>query len=140
MRSVVLASVISLAATLFVATPGMAGERAEAAILQIASAQVARSTGEVYAFPNPARQVSAVTFHAEVGAATGVELLVYNAAGELVHQGQLSGDPSMIQGNAAYEYQWNLSNVASGSYFLVVRADQNGRPSTVARKAFTVVQ
>ncbi len=140
MRSLLLASTISLAAVLFVAAPVRAGESTGADGYQMASAQVSRTVGEVYAFPNPARQVPTVTFHAEVGAASGVELLVFNAAGELVHQGQLSGDPSVIQGNSAYEYQWNLNNVASGSYFLVVRADQNGRSNTVARKAFTVIQ
>ena len=140
MRSVVLATAIQLAVTLLAASPASAGERAGAADSQLALAQTGRAVGEVYAFPNPARQVAAVTFHAEVAGATGVELRVYNAAGELVHEGQLSGDPSVTAGGSAYEYQWNLANVASGNYFLIVSADRDGRSDVVAKKTFSVIQ
>ena len=140
MRSVVLATAIQLAVTLLAVAPVSADERAGAADSQIALAQTSQRVGEVYAFPNPARQVSAVTFHAEVSGAAGISLRVYNAAGELVHEGQLSGDPSVTAGGSAYEYQWNLANVASGNYYLIVSADRDGRSDVVARKTFSVVQ
>lgn len=89
------------------------------------------AANEIYAFPNPARQVPAVTFHADVAGAHGVELLVFNVAGELVHEGRLSGNN---------EYRWNLSDVSPGTYTLIVRAGKGGASSIVARKHFTVLQ
>jgi hypothetical protein len=92
---------------------------------------------EVYAFPNPAVATSAVTFHAGIDNATGAQFRVYDAAGQLVHEGQLSGDPSIIQGTSAYEYKWNIGSLASGAYFLVVKADGT---QAVAKKTFIVVR
>lgn len=130
MRKTILAAVVVLAG-MTVSAPIQALETSgHAFVTQTASA---------YAFPNPARQAPSVTFHAEVGQASGVRVSVYNVAGELVHEGQVNGDPMVIDGAHAYEYKWDLSNVASGSYFLIVRADGVDGRGVVAKKSFTVI-
>jgi len=133
--------------TLIIATALLASFLATAVVsasergaYQVASAALGRAAGEVYAFPNPARQVPSVTFHAEVGDADGVQVSVYNVAGDLVHEGRLNGNPAIVQGASAYEYQWNLSDVASGSYVLIVRAQLGDGQDVIAKKAFTVIQ
>ena len=106
--------------------------------LALATLAAPARAASAYAFPNPARQAPSVTFHAEVGQASGVRVSVYNVAGELVHEGQVTGDPAVIEGAPAYEYKWDLANVASGSYFLIVRADVDGG-NVIAKKSFTVI-
>ncbi len=105
--------------------------------VQYASAKSAFQ--EVYAFPNPATATTAVTFHAGIDNATGLQIRVYNVAGELIHEGQLAGDPSIIQGSSAYEYKWNFGNLASGAYFLIVKAQRDGSDA-IAKKTFVVVR
>ena len=98
------------------------------------------SFGDVYAYPNPATETSAVTFHAGIEDASGIEFRVYDAAGQQVHEVQLSGDPSTIGGARAYEYKWNFGNLASGAYFLVAKAQKENGQATIARKTFVVVR
>ncbi|MBV9080415.1 MAG: T9SS type A sorting domain-containing protein [Elusimicrobia bacterium] len=136
-RSVVLATTVSM---LLALSPVFGAEGPAA--YQVASANVNIAISpvrEVYAYPNPARGSSTVTFHAEVANAAGVEVSVYNTSGELVHQGQISGDGSLINGAPTYEYRWNTGNVASGCYFIVVKAQGVDGQDVYARKAFTVI-
>jgi hypothetical protein len=93
---------------------------------------------EVYAYPNPVTQSSAVTFHAGVDEATGLEFAVYDVAGQRVHEVQLSGDPTNLGNSRGYEYRWNFGGLASGAYFLVAKAQKEGG-SYAARKATFVV-
>jgi hypothetical protein len=85
--------------------------------------------GEVYAFPNPAKNGKSPVIHVEVGVADGVELKFYDAAGELIHQDEISGMPSIIDDGQgpqyAYEYIWQ-NNIPSGTYIYVIRAHKNG--------------
>jgi hypothetical protein len=83
------------------------------------------SAGAVYAFPNPASGV-APTIHLEVGLADMIELKIYDAAGELVHEASLSGAPAAVNGVPAYEYAWDTSSVASGLYLFRARARRSG--------------
>ena len=127
-----------LMATMAVLSATLVARAAADQPVQYASAK--SSFHEVYAFPNPATSTSVVTFHAGIDNATGLQVRVYNVAGELVHEGQLSGDPSIIQGSSAYEYKWNFGDLASGAYFLVVKAQKDGESDAIARKTFVVVR
>jgi hypothetical protein len=113
----------------------LVGRLAAAEPVLLASART--SFDEVYAYPNPAVATSAVTFHAGITSATGLTLKVYDTAGQLVHEGSVAGDPSIIAGSSAYEYKWNFGDLASGAYFLIVKADGAG---AVAKKTFVVVR
>jgi len=130
-RSTVIAAVMAVALGTI--------SRVQAADQPVQYASAKSAFQEVYAFPNPATATSAVTFHAAIENASGLQVRVYNVAGELIHEGQLSGDPSIIRGSSAYEYKWNFGNLASGAYFLVVKAERDGS-SAVAKKTFVVVR
>jgi hypothetical protein len=133
-RSTVLTAVVAVAMGLVLASRATASDQP----VQYASAKGAFH--EVYAFPNPAKDTSAVTFHAGIDNATGLQVKVYNIAGELIHEGSLSGDPSIIQGSSAYEYKWNFGDLASGAYFLVVKAQTDNGTDSIAKKTFVVVR
>ena len=106
-------------------------------LLLLSGTAAAGPFGEVYAYPNPAVSAVQVTFHAQVENASGAEFSVYTTAGELIHQGQVAGDPSIINGKSAYEYKYQFAGLASGAYFLVVRAHQ-ASGDVIARKFFIV--
>jgi len=83
--------------------------------------------GEVYSYPNPAKRGKCPTLHIEVGLADILEVRIYNVAGELVHSAEISGSNyKTINGKYAYEYNWDISNIASGVYIYLVRAKKNG--------------
>ncbi|MBI5573280.1 MAG: fibronectin type III domain-containing protein [Elusimicrobia bacterium] len=84
--------------------------------------------GEVYSFPNPAKRGVNLKIHIECGVADKVEIKMYNIAGELVHSTELYGMPSDIRGKYAYEYNWDISDIASGVYIYIVRAKKSGYP------------
>ena len=82
--------------------------------------------GDVYAFPNPAKDVPP-TLHVEAPGADRVSLSFHNAAGEAVHRAELDA-PGMIddgQGaEPAFEYAWG--DIGPGVYYVRVTATRNG--------------
>ena len=97
--------------------------------------------GEVYAFPNPAKGGYRPTIHIECGIADSVEIRIYNIAGELVHQTELSGDTYQVLSNKYYyyEYPWDISNIASGVYIYLIKAEKQGeQPIKVLKKCAVI--
>lgn len=88
-------------------------------------------TGEVYAFPNPARHGRKPAIHVEAGIADQVTLRFYDLTGKLVHEARLSDIPKIINDGQgpeyAYEYLWD-QDMPSGSYLCSVRVRKDGHP------------
>lgn len=82
--------------------------------------------GEVYSFPNPAKLCNP-TIHFECGVADIVEIRIYNIAAELVKSIEIIDSPQIINGKYAYEYTWDVNDVASGVYICLVRAHKDGK-------------
>ncbi|MBI5574460.1 MAG: lamin tail domain-containing protein, partial [Elusimicrobia bacterium] len=82
--------------------------------------------GEIYSFPNPAKRGKCPTLHIECGVADKVEIRIYNIAAELVDSTELYGTPQTIRNKYAYEYNWDISDIASGVYIYVIRAKKSG--------------
>lgn len=97
---------------------------------EVAAVSTAFALDEIYCFPNPARGGKAPTFHVETGMADRVELRIYDVAGELVHEAELTGAPRTIddgQGpQLAYEYIWP-GRIASGVYIYAVTVHNGGQ-------------
>ena len=81
--------------------------------------------GEIYSFPNPAKQCNP-TIHVECGIADKVEIKIYNIAGELVKSVVIKELPSVVNNKYAYEYTWDTTGVPSGVYIYVVQASKEG--------------
>lgn len=96
--------------------------------------------GEVYSFPNPAKRGKCPTIHIESGIADRVEINIYDIAGELVHSSEITDKPEIINGKYAYEYRWNVSNVASGVYIYLIRARKSGKKEIKVVKKLAVVK
>jgi len=91
--------------------------------------------GEVYSFPNPAKRGKYPTIHIEVGLADILEVRIYNVAGELVYSTEISGSNyKTINGKYAYEYNWDISNIASGVYIYLVRAKKDSQTIKTMKK------
>ncbi|MDI6642375.1 MAG: T9SS type A sorting domain-containing protein, partial [Elusimicrobiota bacterium] len=91
--------------------------------------------GEVYAYPNPAKQTNP-TIHIEVGGiADRLEIRIYNISAELLHSVEIPGSEYKILDNKyCYEYTWNVSNIASGVYIYLVRAKHGDKAIKVLKK------
>lgn len=95
--------------------------------------------GDVFAYPNPARGAE-IILHAEIGPVDSLDIRIFDLAGTTLHRARLSGLPSVgINGKQAYEYDWNLSGIAAGTYFYSAKAGKAGR-STQAIRKFAVVR
>ncbi|MCG2726679.1 MAG: T9SS type A sorting domain-containing protein [Elusimicrobia bacterium] len=92
--------------------------------------------GEIYSYPNPAKNGKNPTIHIECGIADEVGIKIYDMSGELVNERQIMGDSwKIINDKFAYEYIWNTSNVPSGVYAYTIKAEKSGeKPITVVRK------
>jgi len=86
--------------------------------------------GEVYAYPNPAKNGAIPILHIEVGIADSVKIVAYSVSGRQVHEHTLTGMPQIITTNGnsvyAYEYPW-AGHIASGVYYYIIEADKSGR-------------
>jgi len=82
--------------------------------------------GEVYSFPNPAKRGKFPTIHIECGIADRVVIGIYNVAAEPVHSTELTDLPLIIYGKYAYEYTWDITDIASGVYVYIIRANKAG--------------
>lgn len=89
---------------------------------------------EVYSYPNPAKNGYKPTIHIACGIADSVELKLFNIAGELVHSTEMNN--LIIKNNEyAYEYRWDISNVASGVYVYYINAQHQGdKPIKILKK------
>ncbi|MEW6041337.1 MAG: polymer-forming cytoskeletal protein, partial [Elusimicrobiota bacterium] len=97
--------------------------------------------GEVYSYPNPAKNGQNPTFHIEVGLADKVEIMIFNIAAELIHTTQIDGWRVTTSGlRSYYEYTWPATNnagqpIASGVYIYYIKAEKSGyTPITVIKK------
>ncbi|MBI4397198.1 MAG: hypothetical protein HY548_08890, partial [Elusimicrobia bacterium] len=85
--------------------------------------------GEVYSFPNPAKRTNP-TIHVEAGLADRVEIRFYDISGQLIHETEMTGNPRVVQDGSgvdyAFEYTWDVSDMASGVYIYVIQAHKNG--------------
>ena len=92
---------------------------------------------EAYAYPNPAKNGYKPTIHIACGIADSVEIKIYNIAAELIHTQQVAGSDWKIIDNKiyAYEYQWDISGIASGVYIYYIDAQKSGEnPIKVIKK------
>jgi ligand-binding sensor domain-containing protein len=96
--------------------------------------------GEVYSFPNPAKRGKWPTIHFESGIADRVEINIYDIAGELIHSLEITDKPEVINNKYAYEYGWNVSNIASGVYIYLIRAKKSGEKEIKVVKKLAVVK
>ncbi len=94
-----------------------------------------------YAFPNPSRGGSLITFRIQPGLAETVEVRVYDLSGRKVHS---SSDFTFLgavdDGNGkgaqnTYDHAWSVNGVGSGVYTYVIKASQRGqKPITKSGK------
>jgi hypothetical protein len=97
--------------------------------------------GNIYSFPNPARENAKPTIHVEVGVADSVEVTIYRIDGTLIHSVILTGQPLIIGNDYAYEYTWDTTNdVASGVYIYHVKAAKTGSDDITATKKLALVK
>jgi len=81
-----------------------------------------------YAFPNPSRGGSAVTFRMQPGSADSIEVRVYDVSGRRVHSSsdfRFRGAFDDGNGKGAqntYDHVWDVSGVGSGVYSFVMTA------------------
>ena len=79
--------------------------------------------GEVYAFPNPAKNGKNPIIHAETGLADKLDLAIYNIAGELIETSSIDGTRwKIVDSKYCYEWEWNTTNIASAT------GSSTGRP------------
>ncbi len=112
---------------------------------------------DYYVFPNPAKRGKKPVIHLECGIADKVEIKIYNVAAELVHSVTLDGRKKSEGGGAdyewcldpnlkaakwewAYEYPWEISNIASGVYVAHIRATKVGYPEIKVLSKFAVIK
>ncbi len=85
-----------------------------------------------YAFPNPSRNGSAVTFRMQPGSADSIEVRVYDLSGRKVHSStdfRFLGAVDDGNGKGAqntYDHAWNVPGVGSGVYTFVMTAKKAG--------------
>jgi len=96
--------------------------------------------GEYYSFPNPAKNGKNPTIHFECGIADKVEIRIYDISGELAHSVTVNGEPLTVNGRYAYEYTWNISDVASGVYIYCIEAKKSGYPEIKVKKKLAVIK
>jgi hypothetical protein len=94
---------------------------------------------EIYVYPNPAKEGKKPTVHVEAGAADKVELYFYDVAGDLQDSVEITDAPSIIDGQYAYEYQWDTADQASGVYIVRIIATK-GSDKLKLTKKFAVVK
>ncbi len=86
-----------------------------------------------YAFPNPSRNGSAVTFRIQPGSVDSIEVRVYDVSGRKIHsssdfrfRGAIDdGNGKGVQNT--YDHNWDVSGVGSGVYTFVMTAKKVGQ-------------
>ena len=86
-----------------------------------------------YAFPNPSRDGSAVTFRLQPGSVDSIEVRVYDVAGRKLHSSsdfRFRGAFDDGNGKGAqntYDHTWGVSGIASGVYTYIMTAKKAGQ-------------
>ena len=86
-----------------------------------------------YAFPNPSRNGSAVTFRLQPGSVDSIEVRVYDVSGRKIHSSsdfRFRGALDDGNGKGAqntYDHNWDVSGVGSGVYTFVMTAKKAGQ-------------
>jgi len=86
-----------------------------------------------YAFPNPSRNGSAVTFRMQPGSVDSIEVRVYDLSGRKIHSSsdfRFRGAFDDGNGKGAqntYDHAWDISGVGSGVYTFVMTARKTGQ-------------
>lgn len=97
--------------------------------------------GEVFSYPNPAKNGKNPKIHIECGVADRVSFDIYNVAGELVHTAEMSNTPNVVwERKYAYEYDWNVSNIASGVYIYTIKAEKEGEKDIKATGKCAIIK
>ena len=96
--------------------------------------------GEAYSFPNPAYQGKNPTIHMECGIADFVQLRIYDISGQLIHEAGIEDQLKIIDNKYAYEYAWDVSGTASGTYIYVVVAKKAGEQDIRVMKKMAVIK
>ncbi|MDD5687257.1 MAG: PQQ-binding-like beta-propeller repeat protein [Elusimicrobia bacterium] len=96
--------------------------------------------GEVYSYPNPAKRGKWPMIHIECGIADWVEIRIYDTAGKLIDSTEIREQPLIINEKYAYEYFWNVSDVASGVYICTVSAYKSGEKTIKVLKKIAVIK
>jgi len=86
-----------------------------------------------YAFPNPSRNGSAVTFRMQPGSVDSIEVRVYDVSGRKIHSSSNfrflgaidDGNGKGVQNT--YDHAWDVSGVGSGVYTFVMTARKAGQ-------------
>ena len=92
----------------------------------------------IFAYPNPAKNVSSIGFSFSTNRATSMRLKIYNLVGQLVYE------RAFTSGTGAQTATWNLQNdsgakIASGLYICRIEGDAGNEHDVVSRK-FVVIQ
>jgi len=96
--------------------------------------------GEVYTYPNPAKLVNP-KIQIKCGIADKLEIRIYDLASDLVHSAEIEGNRYLIIGNKyAYQYEWDISDVASGIYIYFIRALKQGEKDIKITKQLAIIQ
>jgi hypothetical protein len=90
--------------------------------------------GETYVYPNPAKESQQPVIHVEVGEADKVEVYIYDVAGDLQDSFEITDTPTIINGQYAYEYQWDTSGQASGVYIARIVATRGSDKLKITKK------
>ena len=103
---------------------------------KITSANSIFELGEIYSYPNPAKNGKNPTIHIKCGIADKINIRIYDMSGKLLSNREIRGNTwKLINGNPVYEYTWNTSNIPSGVYPYTIKAEKSGeKPITAVRK------
>jgi len=98
--------------------------------------------GEVYVFPNPSGPGQEPSLHAELGAASSVEVKLFDVSGDLLRSLRIQGPPAYVDDGQGPElaYEEPLPGLASGTYFVVVEGSREGRGKLTKTFKFAVVK
>ena len=97
--------------------------------------------GEIYSYPNPAKNGKLPVIHIECGLADRIIITIYNIAGEQVHDAEISGsDWNIIDDKYSYEYEWNIKEIARGIHIFSVRAVKSGEKDIIKVNKLAVIK
>jgi hypothetical protein len=108
--------------------------------LSFVSPDASFKKGEIFSFPNPAKNGKCPVIHVECGLADSVDIKIYNIAAEQIHSATLTGMPDVVNNKYAYEYEWDISDVASGVYIYNINAQKAGEKDIKAIKKMGVIK
>jgi hypothetical protein len=95
--------------------------------------------GETYVYPNPAKEGKKPVIHVEVGVADSLQINIYDVAGDLLTDVEITDTPGVIDDKYAYEYEWNISGKPSGTYIARIVATKGSDKLKITKK-FAVVK